>query len=168
MPYVDGVSLVDLDRPAKADRQPDLAGAYAGLVVGGARWQDWYPGVDPQVWFGDGDSCLLSCVCGDTGCWPLTAKITIGEDTVRWESFRTGHRAWDLAALGPFTFSAAPTTPRSPLPHPKSAEGTGTQAHRQPDRGMIGCPTFASGLPASTVARRRVVRCCVVGSPAPG
>lgn len=109
-PYIDGVSLVERARrveagPAKADRQPDLAGSYAGLVVGEARWQDWYSGVRPQVWFGDGDSCLLGCLCGDTGCWPLTAKITVGGDTVVWESFRTGHRAWDLAALGPFTFS---------------------------------------------------------------
>ena len=122
-PYVDGVSLVDLARraeagPAKADHQPDLAGSYAGLVVGEARWQDWYSGVDPQVGFGAGDSCLLGCVCGDTGCWPLTAKITIGDDTVLWEGFRTRHRAWDLAALGPFTFSrhaydAALTSPTS-------------------------------------------------------
>jgi hypothetical protein len=122
-PYVDGVSLVELARrveagPARADRQPDLAGSYAGLVIGSSHWQDWYSGLDPQVWFGDGDSCLLGCVCGDTGCWPLTAHVQIGRDRVVWERFRTGHRAWDLAALGPFTFSrhaydaalASPTT----------------------------------------------------------
>ena len=107
-PYIDGVSLVELARrveagPARADRQADLAGSYAGLVVGKARWQDWYSGADPQLW--SGDSCLLGCVCGDTGCWPLTAKVTVGPDTVVWAGFRTGHRPWNLAALGPFTFS---------------------------------------------------------------
>ncbi|HST64214.1 MAG TPA: hypothetical protein VLM05_03405 [Mycobacteriales bacterium] len=124
-PYVDGVSLVELARrvesgPARADRQPDLAGAYAGLVVGDARWQDWYSGADPQVWFGDGDSCLLGCTCGETGCWPLTATVTVGPDTVVWDHFRTGHRRWDLAALGPFTFSRAAydAALTSPTPDP--------------------------------------------------
>ena len=120
-PYVDGVSLVERARRVEARQagtEPDLAGAYAGLVVGGARWQDRYSGVDPQVWFGDGDSCLLGCVCGDTGCWPLTARVTVGAGTVVWAGFRTGHREWDLSALGPFTFArgdyeaalAAPTS----------------------------------------------------------
>ena len=61
-PYVGGTSLIELARraearAAKADGQPDLAGSYAGLVVGDRRWQDWYSGAGPQVWFGDGDSC---------------------------------------------------------------------------------------------------------------
>lgn len=108
-PYVGGVSLVELARraearAAKADGQPDLAGSYAGLVVGDRRWQDWYSGADPQVWFGDGDTCLLGCACGNTGCWPLTARVTLEEDTVVWEDFRTGHRSWDLGTLGPFHF----------------------------------------------------------------
>jgi hypothetical protein len=109
-PYVDGVSLVELARrvearPAGASGEPGLAGAYAGLVVGEARWQDWYSGARPQVWFGDGDSCLLGCVCGDTGCWPLTPRVTVDARRVVWDRFRTGHRAWDLAALRPFAFS---------------------------------------------------------------
>ena len=115
-PYIDGISLVELARrveeaPANADGQPDLAGSYAGLVVssptrrGESHWQDWYSGVDPQPGFGNGDSCLLGCNCGDTDCWPLAAKITIGSDTVVWDSFRTVRPTWDLAALGPFTFT---------------------------------------------------------------
>ena len=107
-PYVDGVSLVERARRVEArqaGKERDLAGSYAGLVVGRARWQDWYSGVRPQVWFGDGDSCLLGCGCGDTGCWPLTARVTVGVKTVVWAGFRTGHREWDLSALGPFTFA---------------------------------------------------------------
>jgi hypothetical protein len=70
-------------------------------------WQGWYLNDQAQAWFHDGDSCLLGCVCGDTGCWPLTAKVAVAADQVGWAGFRTGHRAWDLSQLGPFTFSRA-------------------------------------------------------------
>jgi hypothetical protein len=109
-PYIDGVSLVELARrvelgPAAESGESDLAGRYAGLVIDGDPWQEWYTGEHPQVWFGDGDSCVLGCTCGDTGCWPLTARITIRGRHVLWSDFRTGHRPWDLADLGPFRFN---------------------------------------------------------------
>lgn len=115
-PYVNGTSLIELARrverePAAADGQPDLAGAYAGLVVYGPASRSWAGlfldtgGAD--TWFGDGDSSLLGCTCGDTGCWPLTALVVIDDDTVTWSHFRTGHRDWDLGDLGPFRFQRA-------------------------------------------------------------
>ena len=109
-PFVNGVSLVDLARrveagPARAAGQPDLAGSYAGLAVHGRRWQDWYSGADPQLYANT--ACLLGCGCGETGCWPLLATISFDDDTVTWHDFRTGHRDWDLGALGPFVFSRA-------------------------------------------------------------
>jgi hypothetical protein len=112
-PYVNGTSLIELARrvelgPASVQRERNLAGAYAGLVVDEQeQWQHWYLDDQPQSWFGDGDSCLLGCICGDTGCWPLTAKVTVTESEVSWAEFRTGHRAWDLRRLGPFTFERA-------------------------------------------------------------
>jgi hypothetical protein len=112
-PYVNGTSLIELARrvelgPAGEQGESDLAGAYAGLVVGEQeRWSHWYLDDQPQSWFGDGDSCLLGCTCGDTGCWPLTAKVTVTGDQVSWAAFRTGHRSWDLRQLGPFTFQRA-------------------------------------------------------------
>lgn len=114
-PYVNGTSLIELARrvelsPATEDREPDRAGAYAGLVVGVAERFDWAHGYlndHPQSWFGDGDSCLLGCICGDTGCWPLSAKVTTPRGQVIWSRFRTGHRSWDLRALGPFFFRRA-------------------------------------------------------------
>lgn len=110
-PVVDGRSLIDHAHdaelgPATQAGEANLAGHYAGLVVTDASWPDWFTGVDPHVWFGDGDTCLLGCVCGDVGCWPLTARITFGPDEVVWSGFRTGHRAWDLRGLGPFRFDA--------------------------------------------------------------
>lgn len=50
---------------------------------------------------------LLGCQCGEWGCWPLTARIEVTDEVVRWSGFRTGHRDWDLAALGPFEFDRA-------------------------------------------------------------
>jgi hypothetical protein len=85
-PVVDGVPLVELARrqevrPARATKEPKLAGKYAGLVVGNdpqvSEWRRWYLD-EPQCWFGDGDTCLLGCQCGDTGCWPLTPHVEIG------------------------------------------------------------------------------------------
>jgi hypothetical protein len=55
-------------------------------------------------WFEDGDTVLLGCECGEWGCWPLTARVEIGDGVVRWTGFRQGHRDWDLSALGPFEF----------------------------------------------------------------
>jgi hypothetical protein len=109
-PHVDGTSLVELARrvelgPASKSGETGLAGAYAGLVVpADGRWQHWYLDDQPLAWFGDGDSCLLGCTCGDAGCWPLTATVTLTAHLVTWASFRTGHRSWDLHALGPFAF----------------------------------------------------------------
>lgn len=122
-PYIAGESLVELARrveagPAAAGGEPDLAGDYAGLVVGDHPWREWYSGQHPQVWFGDGDSCVLGCTCGTTGCWPLTAVITIGDRDVVWANFRTGHRSWDLSGLGPFRFDRAAYD--HALQHPRS------------------------------------------------
>ncbi len=56
-------------------------------------------------WFEDGDTVLMGCSCGEWDCWPLTARVLAGGDVVRWTNFRTGHRDWDLSALGPFEFA---------------------------------------------------------------
>jgi hypothetical protein len=72
-PLVNGVSLVELARvvelsSATEHGEPGLAGAYAGLVVDELEhWRGWYLNDEPQTWFGDGDSCLLGCTCGDVG-----------------------------------------------------------------------------------------------------
>ena len=129
IPFVNGVSLIELARqvelgPATADGRPDLAGIYAGLAVEGMtprQWAGLYLDDGAETWFGDGDSCLLGCSCGDTGCWPLTAHVVVEDDTVTWSHFRTGHRDWDLGALGPFVFEraayeAALAAPRSVPP----------------------------------------------------
>ncbi|MCK9894094.1 hypothetical protein [Frankia sp. AgB32] len=112
-PYVNGVDLRELARAvelpaATAAGQPDLAGSYAGLRDPGVRWPSrHFLGKPTVTWFGDRDTVLLGCECGDAGCWPLTARVDVTHDTVTWRDFRTGHRDWDLAGLGPFRFDAS-------------------------------------------------------------
>jgi len=109
--YVNGTNLRDLagviELPfAEAEGDSDLAGDYAGLsselVRPGARHFIGHPAV---TWFGDGDTIVLGCTCGEAECWPLTARVQVGDVTVSWTDFRTGHRPWDLSRLGPFTFN---------------------------------------------------------------
>lgn len=93
---------------AQAGGEPDLAGGYAGLCEIDVRRPDaHYLGSPTLQWFGDGDTVLLGCTCSEWGCWPLTAQVEVGGATVRWSGFRTGHRDWDLSALGPFEFDRA-------------------------------------------------------------
>ena len=96
----------EVEKPfAVAEGKPQLAGDYAGLspsvVAPGSRH---FLGEPVEVWFEDGDTVLLGCTCGEPGCWPLTARVHVTDTTITWDSFRNGHRPWDLSGLGPFEF----------------------------------------------------------------
>lgn len=110
---VNGQRLEDLARTvelpyALAENKRDLAGDYAplGLADIGSD-PTHFLGHPAATWFGDGDTVLMGCPCGEWGCWPLTARVEVTDVTVRWHDFRTGHRDWDLSELGPFTFDRA-------------------------------------------------------------
>ena len=47
---------------------------------------------------------LLGCTCGDMGCWPFTAVVTVEPDAVVWSGYRNGHRNWDYSQLGDLVF----------------------------------------------------------------
>ena len=110
---VNGTDLVELVRraelpSAQADGEEELAGTYVGLVPGPIRMDlagqflggsgAWlYP--DPA-----GKTALLSCDCGEVGCSPLLARVTVDEDTVTWDEFEQPTRPdWDYDGFG-FTF----------------------------------------------------------------
>jgi hypothetical protein len=109
IPYLNGLALPDLVRRtelpfARREGKPRLAGRYAGLLDDDVRWPSGhYLGAPVLSWFGDGDTVLLGCICGDWGCWPFTAMVTVTEDTVTWSGFRTGHRDWDYRELRDIT-----------------------------------------------------------------
>jgi hypothetical protein len=110
VPYLGGVSLIEwlrrVERPsASRDGQPDLAGSYLGLFDGSVRWPSRHYLGEPVIsWFGDGDTVLLGCVCGEPGCWPFTALVTVDADVVTWSGYRTGHRDWDYSAMPELVF----------------------------------------------------------------
>ncbi len=107
---VNGRRLEDLARTvelpyAVAEDHPDLAGSYEPLAPADfCSDPAHFLGRPRASWFEDGDTVLLGCPCGDWGCWPLTVRVDVTPETVRWHDFRTGHRDWDLSGLGPFVF----------------------------------------------------------------
>lgn len=107
---VNSLPLEDLAREielpfAEAEGHPKLAGDYLGLSWGDiGEDPGHFLGSPTAVWFEDGDTVLMGCPCGEWGCWPLSADISIEDASVTWAHFRNGHRDWDLTGLGPFTF----------------------------------------------------------------
>lgn len=48
---------------------------------------------------------LLGCECGEWGCWPLLASVTVDDDAVLWSAFEQPYRPErDYGGFGPFTF----------------------------------------------------------------
>jgi hypothetical protein len=95
-----------VEQPFATDEgNPQLAGSYQPLTLWQIDGEKKHFLNQPQAsWFDDGDTVLMGCTCGDWGCWPLTAQVAVDATHVVWSHFRTGHRDWDLSALGPFDF----------------------------------------------------------------
>lgn len=113
VPHVGGVPLPNLlrrvERPSAArDGQPDLAGSYAGLNDQSVRWPSrHYLGEPVLTCFGDRDTVLLGCQCGEWSCWPFTALVTVERDAVVWSGYRHGHRHWHYSELWDLVFDRA-------------------------------------------------------------
>ena len=111
---VNGTDLVELVRQAElpsaeADEEPELAGTYVGLVPGYIRMDlagQFLGGSGTWLYSeGEGKTALLSCNCGEVGCSPLLARVTVDEDTVTWDEFEQPTRPdWDYDGFG-FTFA---------------------------------------------------------------
>lgn len=110
--FINGRDLLERAREvelpfAVRDGHPDLAGGYIGLPVGSVFWPSRRLMGKPDERYdsGVGRISVLGCVCGDVGCWPLQARITVREDVVVWHDFMQPHRRrWDYSEMGPFTF----------------------------------------------------------------
>jgi hypothetical protein len=114
---VNGVELPELVREAelpsaRADEDEEVAGNYIGLVAGYMRVDlagQFLGGQGtPMFEEGDGKTALLGCGCGEVGCSPLMARITVSDKTVIWDEFEQPTRPdWDYDRFGPFTFDRA-------------------------------------------------------------
>jgi hypothetical protein len=110
--FVNGQDLRDLVRTAeepyaRADERERRAGSYLGLppawVLPPSRHFLGQPENDDDDL--DGKTFLLGCTCGVPECSPLTARVTMTDNTVRWSEFENPSRpSWTLDQLGPFNF----------------------------------------------------------------
>lgn len=114
---VNGVDFPELVRhaelpSAEADAEEEIAGNYIGLVAGYMRIDlagQFLGGQGTPMFEGDDEkTALLGCGCGEVGCSPLMARVTVTDDTVTWDEFEQPTRPeWDYQGFGPFTFDRA-------------------------------------------------------------
>ncbi|MGW5522369.1 hypothetical protein [Gordonia sp. NPDC003950] len=108
-PYVDAVSLIDVVAEYERDAGSGLAGDYAGLIpryFGYGDMAEYLLGRSPHQWPEPHVAALLGCSCGEVGCGPLFARVTVSETAVSW-SFSRQRRDIDHSNFGPFFFDAA-------------------------------------------------------------
>ena len=111
-PVVDGVPLRDLVAEFEHDHGYEPAGHYAGLVPDrshAAALDAYLHGSDgTHHWARGARTELLSCECGEPGCWPLDVRVTVTGDHVTWSDFRQPHRpSWTYRDLAPLLFRRA-------------------------------------------------------------
>ncbi|WP_245500021.1 hypothetical protein [Rhizobium leguminosarum] len=93
----------------RATGYTDPAGGYGGLVPSfyhfGPLWRYFLGKEEPVVGNEQGEIYILSCECGEVGCWPLIAHVHLQENKVIWGGFSQPHRPKrDYARFGPFEF----------------------------------------------------------------
>lgn len=92
--------LRPLESPSAAARDlPELAASYGGM-----RPDEWGDPMTDE----SGRVAVLGCECGETGCWPLFARITRTAATVVWSDFDGPVTGAAYERLGPFTFAREP------------------------------------------------------------
>jgi hypothetical protein len=113
---VDGRDLAeavgDIELPyAEAEGHPQIAGSYVGLrpwQLSGSLTDHFMGAAGSDLACGPREmTVLLGCECGEPGCWPLMADVSVGEDAVTWRAFEQPHRRarWSYERLGRLTFA---------------------------------------------------------------
>jgi hypothetical protein len=133
--HINGRNLIEIIREvelpfAKQENHPNIAGSYQGLPARIIYLPSRHLLGEPQFLYSDdsGRTQLLQCTCGEPGCWPLLARVTIEPDRVVWDDFCQPHRGpnsrashWKYDALPAFIFArsdyeaALVPTPGQPL-----------------------------------------------------
>jgi hypothetical protein len=106
-PLINGVLLTKLVAEFETLRGFEPAGAYSGILPDNFNYgplEQYFKGeTDDRFW--TPGIWVLSCHCGEAGCWPLQCKIRTGDECVVWEDFQQPFRnKWDYRGFGPFTF----------------------------------------------------------------
>ena len=108
VPRVDGTPLTELIEAFEAGLNDSPVGGYGGIVPEYFRFGDlskYYLGCENQQWPAPGHLWLLGCACGEVGCWPLSAQVTVTDSTVMWSAFSQPFREHrDYSGFGPFEF----------------------------------------------------------------
>jgi hypothetical protein len=110
VPQIDGALLTDLvDAYELAHAMLPAGSAYGGLIPAFYRFgamDRHYRGGSTET-FGP-VTPVLGGECGEWGCWPLLARISVSDDAVTWDAFAQPHRpVRDYSNLGPFHFRRA-------------------------------------------------------------
>lgn len=108
-PLLDGVSLADLIEQFESTKAMEPAGGYAGIVAWYFNFgslEEYFLGKSTvEYWRDLGKVALLGCKCGEVGCWPLHASVTVGDGRVAWSGFEQPYRPErDYSEFGPFNF----------------------------------------------------------------
>lgn len=100
---------------AEREGASEIAGSYAPLPAETVLLPSRHMLGEPEARYASRDGRTQIFVCGDCqedGCWPLSVRIEVDEDTVRWRDFEQPHRRlpgphtqeWTYEGIGPFTF----------------------------------------------------------------
>jgi hypothetical protein len=112
VPVVDGQELTDLIHAFEKGADMESRDvSYGGLIPANFRFgplhRHFLAGEGAFV-NEEGKVPLLGCECGEWGCWPLLASITVDEDGVVWSNFGQPYRPErDYSGFGPFRFDRA-------------------------------------------------------------
>lgn len=108
MPEINGAPLADMvESFEKQVGFDDPAGGYGGLVPSFYRFGplNQHFKATGAAHLVDSNVPVLGCECGECGCWPLLATVTVGDDRVTWSGFSQPHRTGrDYSEFGPFEF----------------------------------------------------------------
>lgn len=111
-PCVDSVPLTSLIADFEVENSWEPAGGYAGLVPAHFRFgsldQYFLGNPESEGFISLGKIALLGCNCGEWGCWPLMAQVTIDEQRICWSDFEQPYRRErNYSDFGPFSFNPA-------------------------------------------------------------